>query len=538
MMPSVFRARWNMEKAFMLRSIFSIGGDVIPYVVSLLTIACVVTCYFLSLRHKRLALGICIATLSLTGLVAFANYFKAPLLTGRHLNTYEFYHYFMGAKYCNEVGYYNLYNATIVADTELEGHFHYKNETIRNLYNRKQIKVSSVLSKTKRYKKPFLHERWDEFVGDVGFFRNARGAWSWNRILNDHGFNGSPSWTMIANPLANAASTSNRSSLTALSFIDNVFLLLMLGMVTWAYGVRSSLLLLVLLGVHCFMKDSHLKAAFIRLDWIVGLIITICLIRKECYVFAGFIFSWVVLSRVFPAVFALGMFIKMAFQFTRYRKLETHYLKFFLAAAVGVLLLVGISVAFYGRWDIWLDYFHKISLHNDYVSPGRLGFKNLFVLAFREPMPGENYQDFFLSHPWLWWGVQALIIGIVSLAALGLEDDDATALGFVLVFFMLATTYYYYILLLVPMLMFSKDAKSPWRVIGVCVMFVMNVGLYSLLPPDGKYIFSFSFLANAMLLALVVYTTAATLITASRNEERPTQWLTGKFRALAMKRES
>jgi len=75
-------------------------------------------------RARRVILAACdgfrgmlVAVLVLLAALALWNYVgMGAFRYGRYLNAYEFYHYYMGSKYAREIGYTNLYNASVVAD--------------------------------------------------------------------------------------------------------------------------------------------------------------------------------------------------------------------------------------------------------------------------------------------------------------------------------------------------------------------------------------------------------------------------------------
>ena len=64
-------------------------------------------------RGMVLALLVASAAFSV---VAYNNFFAFHY--GGYLNAYEFYHYYLGSKYSSEIGYFDLYGATVAADME------------------------------------------------------------------------------------------------------------------------------------------------------------------------------------------------------------------------------------------------------------------------------------------------------------------------------------------------------------------------------------------------------------------------------------
>ena len=116
--------------------------------------------------------------------------------TGKHFNAYEFYHYYLGAKYAPELGYAGLYRATFVADVE-NGNSAKGLEHSRSGY----AAVGSGRGGAEgegRDHEPGPESRWTEFRHDVAFFRKALGTGLFNRVLTDKGYNATPVWGVLA----------------------------------------------------------------------------------------------------------------------------------------------------------------------------------------------------------------------------------------------------------------------------------------------------------------------------------------------------
>jgi hypothetical protein len=267
-------------------------------------------------EYRRRATQILLALLLITAFVSTGNYlyYKGQLgeyRYGSFFNAYEFYHYYMGTKYAHELGYANLYSASLVADDETGLKFNHKSKTIRNLANGKHdLTVEKVLAQKAEYKAPFSEERWKEFVADISWFKGLKQMPTsrWSGMLRDKGYNSTPVWSMVVGGLfSNNFGTKNPREMDFLAELDLLLVVLALGAVVWAFGPRTAMLLLILLGTHYVMKWWHMKGAFLRTDFIMFLIMSICCVKKDRYRLAGGLMAWSFLSRVFPAVFLFGL---------------------------------------------------------------------------------------------------------------------------------------------------------------------------------------------------------------------------------------
>jgi len=149
--------------------------------------------------------------LSLLAASAFASYYD--FFRVRHYGDFrvtDVYHYYMGSKYAHEVGYFDMYGAALAADDETGRLYHPRDGLVRDLRTLESVSVDDVLADRDRYRGRFSDERWQEWVGDVSFFKERLGPAAWNRILRDRGYNATPTWTMIAIPSFAASSIAAR----------------------------------------------------------------------------------------------------------------------------------------------------------------------------------------------------------------------------------------------------------------------------------------------------------------------------------------
>ena len=428
---------------------------------------------FVALRapHFDFVRGLVLAALFWTTLGAGYCYSHDGWTTGRYLNSYEFFHYYLGSKYADELGYSDLYESALVALKESGRHD--LPPTVRDLKAGRAIKTATVLAKSAELKAKFSPARWEEFKGDVRFFREKfRGSKGWTKMMNDKGYNPAPMWTLVGGTLANLVPTSSPRGMLALAGIDVALMSAAFLAVLWAFGLRAALFMAFVLFTQYVTSHTHMKASFMRTDWVMFLIIAACMIKKDHWKTAGFLLGWAACSRIFPAIFAFGIGAKLLLDLVLERRINRQY--FVCLATFGItIVLFAFASWLYTSTAYWQEFLAKISDHNDDISAWRVGFKYVWLLSYKGGALGgfqlaQQYED------WINW-YHAIQVGVLLLCiplARRLENHEAFCLGIVPMFFLVAPTYYYYIVVLVPALFFVSKLDSVPRAIGLALILI------------------------------------------------------------------
>ncbi len=495
---------------------------------------------FTARTFLSVVLGFC-ALLSVCNYIFFEEhlgFFRAPELNradepnytpefSHFFNAYEFYHYYIGTKYAAEVGYTNMYAATLVADDETGMKFRSKSGTLRNLATGDHsLTVKQVLADREKYKALFSEERWKQFVRDIVWFKNLdqMPVLRWSGILQDKGYNSTPVVSMVVGGIfSNHFSPDRPWQMMFLAMLDPLLITIATGLVIWTFGGRAAMFMLVLLGTHYVMHWWHMKGAFVRTDFVMCLIMTVCLVKKERYALAGVLTGWAVLSRVFPVVFLFGIGAKIFWELFdaalpglqkrfphwglgiaedtdagRKQRLTQYgrYFTTFIVLIGGILLG---SLVYWRGIALWQDFAAKIRFHNDSISTWRLGFKYIFLASFNSAIgwttPFRDWtpvcQDkWFETYKGLWWSIQGGSLLLALIAARGLKPYQSIILGFVPCFFLASATYYYFILLLVPLLFFAEEPERLSRALGMAWMYITGIAgyvFYDLITTAGSH---------------------------------------------------
>ncbi|MCH9003297.1 MAG: hypothetical protein IIC02_12050, partial [Planctomycetes bacterium] len=442
----------------------------VPIGAAILVIAYAVSGVRPQLRRRRKAV-----MLTILAAVAVGNYTDFGHWTrDRYVNGWEFFHYYLGSKYAPELGYTELYAAALVADEETGRKFAHEKDSIRDLTGGRCARVVDVLKQRDRIVARFSRQRWTDFTQDVTYFKGVLSQSQWNTIFHDKGFNATPVWSMIVGRLTNWIETSDPIGLLGLALLDPLLIVCAIFAVWRTFDYRSALLMIILIGTHMTMSHSHMKGALLRTDWVMALVAAVCALKANRPAAGGALAAYAATSRVFPAIFAFGLFAKLLISWVRGGPPRRTHLRFAAGFLVTLVLLVSVSLLVAGP-GYWQGFAAKIWQHNDSFSPWRVGFKHLFLGAYEfRPDDAATHQEVFHNRWALWWTSQALVlIGFVYLTR-RLKDWETLALGFVPTFFLVAPTYYYYMMLVIPLLFFCGRANRSECVIGILWLLVSS----------------------------------------------------------------
>ena len=401
------------------------------------------------------------------------------------VHDHDIFHYYMGAKYSPEVGYTNLYQCTVVAESENLGRDpHY---SVRRMDNYRPIRSHQVLRQADEHRARFTPERWEEFKGDVAVFRERLGGGDrWIRVLGDNGYNATPVWNLIARPITNAISVQWLLGMSLLASFDTALLLLAFVSVGRTFDRRTALLAVVFLGTLVTMADGTIRGAFLRLDWLVMLVLATCALKRNRYKTAGALLAYAGMVRIFPLVFLFGLGAKAAWEFLTTRRVNRRHVEFFLVFALVAAALFTLSITVTGSFEDWETFWEKIRFHDAHMSPLRVGFKTLFLAAvapFMEYWPpspmGRSARVEEVQG--LLWSLQALALVGAFFAVRRIEDYETIPFGWVLVYFLVAPTHYYQVVLLPLSLLFIPKLVERARVHGLALLFGISVVGYLLL---------------------------------------------------------
>jgi hypothetical protein len=274
----------------------------------------------------------------------------------------------------------------------------------------------------------------------------------------------------------------------------------------WAFGPEVALLWLAFFGSH-YLISTHmtLRAAFLRLDWVMCLVMAVCMLKKGGPATAGALVAYAALVRVFPLVFLFGIIAVAAWDLIRTRRVAPRYIRFCLGFAAATVMLVVASILYTGGMGAWKEFLSKISLHNSDISAWRIGFKYVFVAAWDGlSYGGRPIADVYSSFKPLYMMLQLGALVLMALALWHRADWEALALGYGAVFMLVAPTYYYQVMLIVPFIFLAAHRNTLWGQVGLLAMFVVSMTGYKMYTLWNRG-FMLYFAISCMLMVCVAY---------------------------------
>jgi len=190
----------------------------------------------------------------------------------RMTNPHDFYHYYIGSKYFRELGYFDLYECSAVADQQRRKALR-PDWKIRDLRTYRYRTISSLADRPRYCQELFSAERWRSFGRDIEVLSGWLSPKGWNTALKDKGYNATPVWTMVAARFSNLVPLESAAGVFWLLSFDWVFSLAIFVGVGLAYGWRPALLVAVFFGLNSLSATGFVKGSFSRLDWLACLVL-------------------------------------------------------------------------------------------------------------------------------------------------------------------------------------------------------------------------------------------------------------------------
>jgi hypothetical protein len=406
---------------------------------------------------NRLVTGV----LLVIALLSSVNYFYGTRNNGIYVHRWDAFHTVIGVKYFEELGYTDLYKCSYAIDREGPHHFRAVKE-IRDLATNNMVDRDEHISGND-CKQRFTPERLEEFRHDLDEF----GTWSnksdWKGLMKDKGFNGTPFYATVCKPLVTSIDVSIEG-LKKLAVIDPILMVIAFGVVGWAFGARTAALVAILFCVFFPNRFTHMGGSILRFDYAATLLIGFSALKKDKWGLAGAMFAWATMVRVFPAIFAVGIGLKIASDVLVGGKLvlrPEHRAFFYWFGGLVLLFFLVSLVGLHGGYDNWRQWAHDMGVHNQRSASFRIGFKHLFMLDGKLTSTDYNVkQANFLARQNYYWVAAILLITPVLLSVRRLDTISFAVMFGVFGFFLfaIATRYYYGIVAL--LLLVDRDTLS------------------------------------------------------------------------------
>lgn len=245
--------------------------------------------------------------LSALAFFAYFDFFNPNVRYPEYYHRHEFFHYYLGSKYFDELGYSRIYECAAAAEIDLGRGSEVMRRELRDLRVNliKPNTAPDVQAHIAECKPRFTPKRWDAFKKDVDwFYQTSRGSY-WDNMQKDHGYNPPPVWTM-AGQFFSSFGTAGDGFFKLLSAMDVMLQLAAVLLMFWAFGWRVGAVATIFYGCNAPANFYWTGGAFMRQDWFFFLVASIALTRKRKFALAGAALTWSSLLRVFPLIFFAG----------------------------------------------------------------------------------------------------------------------------------------------------------------------------------------------------------------------------------------
>ncbi len=379
------------------------------------------------------------------------------------IDGWNFFHYYLGAKYFNEVGYFDFYQCAILAGKEL-GIGWNENTIIRDLRTY-QLSPSKELPLCPRNR--FSDERWREYTQDVAWIQksdNRMGtAWSVTYAITDKGYNPLPSWSVLAGAVANTVPPEG-SPFAVVMNIDLLFFILSVILIWWSAGLWIAWLT-AFFSIFFFGSYLWISGQFLQYLWILGIVVSVALWRKEKPAASGVFIGLAAGTRAFPIFFAAPMLIVAGYNALRGVK-NKKIIRFCIGflGALAIFFLIG-SLSSRGV-SAWREWGEKITVHASYIRGEifNIGLSTLISsIASSERRGASTYlEDYSHTQNRLqsFERVRLLFYSFVGISLIlwfwllyKTKQTDLFGYGFIPMFFVVSLSpFYYYVFVLLPFL--------------------------------------------------------------------------------------
>jgi hypothetical protein len=412
---------------------------------------------------RRLSIGLIV-------LASLAWFQFGRFIGGTPLHYWDMFHYFMGSKYFEENGYFDLYRCGAKAEREAGNDAEIDKTPIRDLETNDQYTGDWTRTEAGKCRAHFSDARWSSFRADIQTFHGIFQGYKLPDAFSDHGFNATPSnaawlrmWTHNL--------TASRSHLIALTMIDSVALILSVAAIYWGFGPLAATVTAVALGVGSFWSFHWVGGTLGRHVWLAWCTFGFALLAKRRFFGGGAALAVAGLLRLFPLGFLGGAIVWAIVKSVRERRLDADGKRLVAGAALAFTLGNAVTVAAVGT-HAYRDFGRVFDRHSHTPSGNQLGLMTLLAYDVGQ----QNLVDGRLtepSEPWtqrqlqrrverrpIWAVATIFALGTVALSAVaGLSAAECAALSGLVLFCWLPMTSYDYTWLVVLVALAARRPK-------------------------------------------------------------------------------
>jgi hypothetical protein len=364
------------------------------------------------------------------------------------INSWNVFHYVLGTKYFDELGYFDFYDGVLLADREGRNVLGMHQHT-RNLRTYRLVKIERAIDGARRrnLKQRFTAARWRELKRDVAAILELRTAAGWGRTIKDRGFNPSPVWLLIHEPLLNLVNIRSKRVLAALCYAQMFLYFITFAFAWWAFGPRATLLGGLWFALYHGNWGLKLGGYFSH-DWFCYTICALALFKKKRPWLAGAVLAYPAMMRGFPGLLALYPAVAWLKRGVRLKKPAPRHTVFLVTLVVSCFCLIALASLDEQGFGVWKQWKQKITTHAKYhrYYCWRVGLRYFFVhdycqdhwriaLKKRAAADRRNAKAYYAT--------AAALVCLTLLAMLRRRENDGLILAVPVIFFTLVLSRYY-----------------------------------------------------------------------------------------------
>jgi hypothetical protein len=428
--------------------------------------------FFERTARTRKYFGWLFGVLALLSIGGFLNFGE---LRGRGawIHWHEQYHFYLGSKYLKELRYDAIYDATILAAQD-QGILTSRSFARRDPASFRKTERPITRERERVLRGRFTPERWQSFLDDVAAILTQDRTPVRQRLAyaNDHGNTGSPSWAMVAGILTRSFGPGYTARLVYAS-VDVLLLVALFVAVRWTMGGRAMCLAMII-GLSPPLVVTYLGGSIMRMDWIVALGISLCLLEKKHVRTAGLLLGYAVSSKLIAGLIVLPFGIRFLIESVRERRVNSTHLRYILFSFVGLVACILASTLVFRDLGVWRDYFGRLltAFHEEYYSQNH-SFRDVFLqILYRPSSLWHPYTAaiaaadprIYIEHIRGWF-ILAQVVLLAGLARVAARDTARAsfALGPLAVFVLLVTNRYYWQMWVITAIALGPDYRTSGK---------------------------------------------------------------------------
>ncbi|MBL8956512.1 MAG: DUF2029 domain-containing protein [Myxococcaceae bacterium] len=301
---------------------------------------------------------------------------------------HEQFHFYLGAKYQAEVGWFDLYRAAVIADAETVRGL--RVDQIRDNTTFDLEPTSKAFAERDRIVGRFTPQRWEEFKADwvllmeppnkaelnaceqtrctdPGSMTQCRAAceqarndayFQWrarfNGVVQDHGNSNSPAWAVIAHPIARLVPFTPGGQ-AFLGLIDVALMVVLWWQIFKTFGWKPASIAMLVWAAPPFVF-SYLGGSFLRWDWLFALGMACVMMKREKWLYAGLFFGFAVATKLFPLFFGVALGVRALLTCWRDKKVHQKYRQMLAGTVISGTAIVALASIMFGGFWVWPEY--------------------------------------------------------------------------------------------------------------------------------------------------------------------------------------